>query len=269
MVSLFSSLSSTDLKKIAFSDQLVSSQRRKVVSPCSFGIVLFFIVLSALLFSVSSKGPFIQGLYNLGSRGNGSFVSWRNPGAFGGSANASGGSGSAPDLRFPLNETLDSNATLANFGGGEKVLGSVPVVNQSVSFEERSFIVEGSVGVDVDSRNGSQSLENSVDSLKNESVSDVGKGVLGGGCAGNCSSNGGNGDLRNEGKNASAPAASDRSFKKCDIFNGRWVRDDAEPYYPPGSCPYIDRDFDCHLNGRPDSEYVKWRWQPYDCDIPR
>ncbi|OIW10584.1 hypothetical protein TanjilG_15956 [Lupinus angustifolius] len=55
---------------------------------------------------------------------------------------------------------------------------------------------------------------------------------------------------------------------KCNIFDGKWVKDDSKPYYPLGSCPYIDRDFDCNLNGRPDSEYVKWKWQPNGCDIP-
>ncbi|KAI3728322.1 hypothetical protein L6452_16956 [Arctium lappa] len=58
------------------------------------------------------------------------------------------------------------------------------------------------------------------------------------------------------------------SFKDCDIFDGRWVRDDTKPYYPPGSCPYVDRDLNCHLNGRPDMEFVKWRWQPFGCEIP-
>ncbi|KAF5175273.1 trichome birefringence [Thalictrum thalictroides] len=58
-------------------------------------------------------------------------------------------------------------------------------------------------------------------------------------------------------------------FAKCDIFDGRWVRDEqGKPYYPAGSCPYIDRDFDCHLNGRPDDDFVKWRWQPNHCNIP-
>lgn len=59
------------------------------------------------------------------------------------------------------------------------------------------------------------------------------------------------------------------SYKDCDIYDGRWVKDESKPYYPPGSCPYIDRDFECRLNGRPDSEYMKWRWQPNGCDIPR
>lgn len=58
-------------------------------------------------------------------------------------------------------------------------------------------------------------------------------------------------------------------YGDCDIFDGRWVKDDSKPYYPPGSCPYIDRDFDCHRNKRPDAGYVNWRWQPHGCDIPR
>ncbi|KAK9276853.1 hypothetical protein L1049_006390 [Liquidambar formosana] len=58
------------------------------------------------------------------------------------------------------------------------------------------------------------------------------------------------------------------SFEGCDIFYGRWVRDDSKPYYPAGSCPYIDRDFDCHLNRRPDDGFLKWKWQPNECDIP-
>lgn len=58
-------------------------------------------------------------------------------------------------------------------------------------------------------------------------------------------------------------------YEKCDIFDGKWVRDESKPYYPLGSCPLIDRDFDCHSNERPDSEYVKWKWQPNECNIPR
>ncbi|PRQ40208.1 putative PMR5 domain, PC-Esterase, protein trichome birefringence-like 2 [Rosa chinensis] len=59
----------------------------------------------------------------------------------------------------------------------------------------------------------------------------------------------------------------DDSYQKCDIYDGKWVRDDSMPYYPGGSCPHIDRDFNCHLNRRPDDEFLKWKWQPYGCDI--
>ncbi|XP_021810616.1 LOW QUALITY PROTEIN: protein trichome birefringence-like 2, partial [Prunus avium] len=58
------------------------------------------------------------------------------------------------------------------------------------------------------------------------------------------------------------------SYQKCDMYFGKWVRDDSKPYYPGGSCPYIDRDFNCHLNGRPDNAFIKWKWQPNECDIP-
>ncbi|KAJ0811848.1 putative PMR5 domain, PC-Esterase, protein trichome birefringence-like 2 [Helianthus annuus] len=59
-----------------------------------------------------------------------------------------------------------------------------------------------------------------------------------------------------------------RSFEECDIFDGRWVKDDTKPYYPAGSCPFVDKDVNCHLNRRPDDEFVKWRWQPFGCEIP-
>ncbi|CAN0923965.1 Protein trichome birefringence-like 2 [Linum grandiflorum] len=59
------------------------------------------------------------------------------------------------------------------------------------------------------------------------------------------------------------------SYQNCDIFDGRWERDESKPFYPAGSCPHIDRSFNCHANGRPDSGFVKWRWQPNVCDIPR
>ncbi|XP_071694012.1 protein trichome birefringence-like 2 [Rutidosis leptorrhynchoides] len=58
------------------------------------------------------------------------------------------------------------------------------------------------------------------------------------------------------------------AFEECDIFDGRWVRDDTKPYYPAGSCPFVDKDFNCHLNKRPDSKFLKWRWQPFGCEIP-
>ncbi|CAN6456111.1 unnamed protein product [Victoria cruziana] len=60
-----------------------------------------------------------------------------------------------------------------------------------------------------------------------------------------------------------------KPLEQCNIFDGRWVKDDSHPLYPPGSCPFIDESFDCYLNGRPDRQYEKWRWQPKNCNIPR
>lgn len=59
------------------------------------------------------------------------------------------------------------------------------------------------------------------------------------------------------------------SLKNCDFFDGEWVLDDSYPLYKPGSCLLIDEQFNCHLNGRPDKNYEKFRWKPKRCDLPR
>ncbi|KAK6266350.1 hypothetical protein QUC31_017187 [Theobroma cacao] len=57
---------------------------------------------------------------------------------------------------------------------------------------------------------------------------------------------------------------------ECDIFHGRWEYDDADPYplYSPHTCPFISNQFDCQSNGRPDQDYIKYRWKPYSCTLP-
>ncbi|CAH2042867.1 unnamed protein product [Thlaspi arvense] len=58
-------------------------------------------------------------------------------------------------------------------------------------------------------------------------------------------------------------------MNQCDVYDGSWVRDESYPLYGAGSCPFIDEQFNCFLNGRPDNNYQKLRWQPNACDIPR
>ncbi|XP_010521954.1 PREDICTED: protein trichome birefringence-like 45 [Tarenaya hassleriana] len=56
----------------------------------------------------------------------------------------------------------------------------------------------------------------------------------------------------------------------CSLFEGAWVRDETYPLYRPSDCGgVIDREFDCQTYGRPDSDYLKFRWQPFSCRIPR
>ncbi|KAG6417778.1 hypothetical protein SASPL_119971 [Salvia splendens] len=55
----------------------------------------------------------------------------------------------------------------------------------------------------------------------------------------------------------------------CDVTRGHWVYDESYPFYTNVTCPYIDEGFGCESNGRLDKGFMKWRWQPHDCDIPR
>ena len=61
----------------------------------------------------------------------------------------------------------------------------------------------------------------------------------------------------------------EKRTKDCDVTRGRWVFDESYPLYTNGYCPFIDEGFNCQGNGRPDKAYMKLRWQPQDCDIPR
>ncbi|KAL9670018.1 hypothetical protein QQ045_007568 [Rhodiola kirilowii] len=59
------------------------------------------------------------------------------------------------------------------------------------------------------------------------------------------------------------------SGDECDLFDGVWVWDETYPLYQPKDCIFIDVGFRCSENGRPDSLYTKWRWQPQACNLPR
>jgi hypothetical protein len=55
----------------------------------------------------------------------------------------------------------------------------------------------------------------------------------------------------------------------CDVFDGTWVWDETYPLYHSSNCSFMDQGFRCSENGRPDTFYTKWRWQPKDCNLPR
>ncbi|XP_028784433.1 protein trichome birefringence-like 19 [Neltuma alba] len=64
------------------------------------------------------------------------------------------------------------------------------------------------------------------------------------------------------------PSSLSSSGNKCDIFSGEWVPNPKAPYYTNTSCWAIHEHQNCMKYGRPDTEFMKWRWKPNDCELP-
>ncbi|KAM3331374.1 hypothetical protein ACQJBY_027406 [Aegilops geniculata] len=58
-------------------------------------------------------------------------------------------------------------------------------------------------------------------------------------------------------------------MKYCDIFRGEWVPDAEAPYYTHKTCGMIQEHQNCLKYGRPDLGFLKWRWRPSGCELPR
>ncbi|KAJ9188249.1 hypothetical protein P3X46_003621 [Hevea brasiliensis] len=55
---------------------------------------------------------------------------------------------------------------------------------------------------------------------------------------------------------------------ECDLFTGDWIPDPSGPLYDNRSCLAIEGHQNCMKNGRADSGYLYWRWNPQGCDLP-
>ncbi|ESQ32662.1 hypothetical protein EUTSA_v10005387mg [Eutrema salsugineum] len=56
---------------------------------------------------------------------------------------------------------------------------------------------------------------------------------------------------------------------KCDLFKGHWVPDKRGSLYTNSSCSTIPDSKNCIKQGRPDRDFLSWRWKPDGCDLPR
>ncbi|KAK8569237.1 hypothetical protein V6N13_107076 [Hibiscus sabdariffa] len=54
----------------------------------------------------------------------------------------------------------------------------------------------------------------------------------------------------------------------CDIFSGKWVPNHNAPYYTNTTCWAIHEHQNCMKYGRPDTNFMKWKWKPEGCELP-
>ena len=67
---------------------------------------------------------------------------------------------------------------------------------------------------------------------------------------------------------SSSSLNSTTEIEGCDIFSGKWIPHPEEPYYNNEICPWIIDQQNCVKFGRPDREYMHWRWKPNECELP-
>ncbi|GER54816.1 hypothetical protein STAS_32449 [Striga asiatica] len=150
MASSFSSTFS-GLKKLTFSDQFLSSARKKFASPFGLSVVFSFIFLTVILFSFSSKAPgfspLFQGLYRFSSQNKNS-TSLSSP--FGSSGNNNttsswfNNTGVVQSSQSPVNASLEANTK-----------GSNRTVDSVNSAGEKEALEGAHLGNETEYKNGS------------------------------------------------------------------------------------------------------------------
>lgn len=60
------------------------------------------------------------------------------------------------------------------------------------------------------------------------------------------------------------------SLSGCNFYSGKWVFDNQScPLYNGTNCSFMDDGMACQKYGRKNLDYLYWKWQPNDCDLPR
>ncbi|KAF3325143.1 Protein ALTERED XYLOGLUCAN 4-like protein [Carex littledalei] len=54
----------------------------------------------------------------------------------------------------------------------------------------------------------------------------------------------------------------------CDLYNGTWVRDYGGTIYTNMTCKTMPDARNCEKYGK-DHDFVKWKWKPHECHLPR
>ncbi|KAL6000938.1 hypothetical protein ACLOJK_006665 [Asimina triloba] len=190
---------------------------------------------------------------------------------------------SNPNNNIPTNQTSIKNTT-----------SSIPANQTSLVFEHSTSVLTSNQTTSV-SRNATSVFKNSnssnpasvsgnstsvfksSNSTNQKSVSGNYSSILKNANSSNSTGTSlGKGSRKVAGSNSTAAEQSEKgqkekaaiSLEKCNLYDGKWVKDESYPLYPPGSCA-IDEQYNCFLNGRPDRDHQMFRWQPNGCRIPR
>ncbi|KAH7688950.1 PC-Esterase protein [Dioscorea alata] len=68
---------------------------------------------------------------------------------------------------------------------------------------------------------------------------------------------------------SSSSYSKEDSRRECNIYKGEWEKDEEAPYYTNKTCWSVQEHQNCMKYGRPDSEFMRWRWKPEGCDLRR
>ncbi|KAF6992857.1 hypothetical protein CFC21_009812 [Triticum aestivum] len=78
--------------------------------------------------------------------------------------------------------------------------------------------------------------------------------------------------ISDDGGGRATACTKDAASCDCDYSDGKWVRSRSTDAMPYGEdCPFLDPGFRCVQNGRNDSSFRHWRWQPRrgSCHLPK